>query len=96
MLTLDDAICGDAEYADNLTVIKAAVSAKAELGEGVEPWGTVYFESDSYTVNENETATVTIKRDGDLGAAATFKLLLTGQSANVFRRLFQCFYFGGI
>ena len=57
------------------------MSAKAELGEGVEPWGTVYFESDSYTVNENETATVTIKRDGDLGAAATFKLLLTGQSA---------------
>lgn len=81
LLTLDDAICGDAEYADNLTVIKAAVSAKAELGEGVEPWGTVYFESDSYTVNENETATVTIKRDGDLGAAATFKLLLSGQSA---------------
>ncbi|MBN24603.1 MAG: sodium:calcium exchanger [Alteromonadaceae bacterium] len=81
LLTLDDAICGDAEYADNLTVIKAAVSAKAELGEGVEPWGTVYFESDSYSVNENETATITIKRDGNLGAPAKFKLILTGISA---------------
>jgi hypothetical protein len=79
-LQLESQVCGD-DYADNLTVITDNAPAKAEVGGGVEPWGAVTFEADSYSVNENETTTITIKRDGDLGAEATFKLLLKGDGA---------------
>jgi hypothetical protein len=81
-LVIDGQQCGNATSENNLQVIQDNAEIAESWGSEVEPWGQMSFDAQDFYVDENnESIDITVYRDGDLGAPATLKVILSEGSA---------------